>query len=65
MKITLGQIAYESYCANTDWKSLVSGENLPAWTNLSQSIKEAWEAAAEGVRYNCEKASLQRERLKT
>jgi hypothetical protein len=46
---TLGQINYEGYCARSDGVSLVSGEGLPAWDDLSPVIAEAWEAAAQAV----------------
>jgi hypothetical protein len=44
--MTLGQVAYEAYCRKSDWKSLISGQRLPLWKDLSDNIKEAWEAAA-------------------
>lgn len=46
---TLGQIAYEGYCERADGVSLVSGEQLPGWDDLSPVIAGAWEAAAEAV----------------
>ena len=46
---SLGQIAYEAYCASTNWKSLVSGASLPPWIDVKAEIKIAWEAAAEAV----------------
>lgn len=46
---TSGQIAYEAYCADTDWKSLVSGAQLPSWSVLNVRIQQAWEAAARAV----------------
>ena len=47
---TLGQIAYEGYAANSDWKSLASGADLPQWADTKPEIREAWEAAAEAVK---------------
>ena len=45
-----GQVAYEAYCETTDWKSLVSGQPLPAWDEAPDPLlEEAWEAAAEAV----------------
>ena len=41
-----GQIAYEAYCEYSGNKSLVSGDELPSWDNLSTNIQEAWDAAA-------------------
>jgi hypothetical protein len=46
---SLGQIAYEGYCERADGVSLVSGEQLPGWDDLSPVIAEAWEAAAQAV----------------
>lgn len=46
---TLGQIAYEGYGERADGVSLVSGEPLPGWDDLSPVIAEAWEAAAQAV----------------
>lgn len=43
---TLGQIAYEAYCNHTDWKSLVSGAQLPEWDKLDPKIQDAWNVAA-------------------
>lgn len=47
---TLGQIAYEGYAANSDWKSLASGADLPQWADTKPEIREAWEAAAAAVK---------------
>lgn len=46
---TWGQIAYEAYCAVTDWKSLVSGAALPQWDDVRSEIKEAWEKSGQVV----------------
>jgi hypothetical protein len=46
----LGQIAYEAYCAQTGWKSLISGAALPPFAELKTPIQEAWRAAAQAVR---------------
>ncbi|MBF0260414.1 MAG: hypothetical protein HQL97_01080 [Magnetococcales bacterium] len=40
---------YDGYCDYTDWKSLVTGDRLPAWEGLKPSIKNAWYAAAEAI----------------
>ena len=53
--MTPGQASYEGYCAKSGGVSLVSGDRLPAWDELSQDIKDAWEAAAAsaiGARHN-------------
>lgn len=46
----LGRIAYETYCAWSEGKSLVSGDDLPAWPDLPQSIRDAWIHAGDRVR---------------
>ncbi len=55
---SMGKIAYEAYCENTGWKSLVSGSQLsgsqlPPWCDLSLAIQSAWEAAANAVQRRC------------
>jgi hypothetical protein len=46
---TFGHLAYESYCAATGRKSLVSGAPLPEWAALAPAIRAAWEMAAGAV----------------
>lgn len=46
---TLGQIAYEAYCASTDWKSAVSGAPLPQYVEQRPAVIAAWEAAGTAV----------------
>lgn len=45
-----GRLAFEAYAASTDNRSLVSGEQLPAWHDLGSGVQEAWIAAAEAIR---------------
>lgn len=45
-----GRVAYAGYCQATDGKSLVSGEPLPEWDQLSEAIQRAWMAAADAAR---------------
>jgi hypothetical protein len=45
---TLGEIAYVAYCDSVGWRS-VRGEALPRWTDQSEKLKIAWEAAADAV----------------
>lgn len=40
-----GQIAYEAYGDNRDWKT-VSGAPMPRWDEQKPEISAAWEAAA-------------------
>lgn len=46
---SLGNLAYDAYCENSGGKSLVSGADLPPWSELSKPIQTAWEAAAAAV----------------
>jgi hypothetical protein len=36
------EAAYTAYCRSTGGKSLVTGDILPAYTDLPLAIKEAW-----------------------
>lgn len=45
----LGKIAYEGYCRSSNFKSLVSGADLPQWEALKPEIRAAWESAAKAV----------------
>lgn len=42
--ISLGQLGYEAYATHTGWKSLATGQALPAWPELKPEIQQAWEA---------------------
>lgn len=44
-----GQIAYEAYCEHTQWKSLISGAQLPEWERLDKRIQATWCVAANAV----------------
>lgn len=46
---TLGQIGYEAYCDFTNWKSLISGADLPPFAELKTPIQEAWEKSGQAV----------------
>lgn len=56
MTTDIGQIAYEAYCNKTNWKSLISGAPLPAYSQLKPEIQEAWTAAAEAVGYRAQQS---------
>ena len=43
------QTAYEAYCEFTGWKSIVTGQDLPEWEKLPQTIKDAWCASAHAI----------------
>lgn len=42
--MTLGQLAYEAYATHTGWKSLVTNQAIPPWSQLKPEIQQAWEA---------------------
>lgn len=44
-----GKIAYEAYSRDTKGRSLISGDPLPQWDELSTPIQHAWIAAAFAV----------------
>jgi hypothetical protein len=35
-------VAYEAYCAKAGSKSMVTGNFLPSWGELPESVKECW-----------------------
>jgi hypothetical protein len=41
--ISLGQLAYEAYVQHSGGKSLVTGDLLPSWEELSPDVKAAWQ----------------------
>lgn len=43
--VSIGSIAYNAYCEKTNWKSLISGADLPQCENLKPEIQQAWEAS--------------------
>jgi hypothetical protein len=45
---TLGEIGYRAYSAFTGNKTY-DGREMPAWENLTDKIRGAWEAAAQGI----------------
>jgi hypothetical protein len=45
---TAGEIAYEAYGVSTGHLNFQGGE-MPAWKDLPEAIRKAWEAAAEAV----------------
>lgn len=47
--VDFGKVAYEAYCKSSGGVSLVSGDKLPEFENLSDSIKTAWRASAQAV----------------
>jgi len=53
-----GKIAYEAYCKATGGKSLISGDELPAWEALKPEIQNAWTQAGLAVEYETTKPRL-------
>jgi hypothetical protein len=45
----MAQVAYDAYVVNAGGKSLVTAQALPAFDQLPEKIKEAWQAAADAV----------------
>ena len=54
---TLGQIAFEAYGDNREWKDW-RGQPMPQWNEVKEGIREAWEVAAEAVKVNVEQLYL-------
>jgi len=46
---TIAKTAYDAYCDHTRWKSLVTGADLPQWSEVKPEIRKAWEKAAIAV----------------
>jgi len=45
----LGRLAYEAYCNTTNWKSVISGADLPQFDQCPEAVKIGWIAAADAV----------------
>ena len=45
----LAKIAYDAYVKAAGGKSLATGDPLPAFENLPQEIRWAWDAASQAV----------------
>ena len=48
--VTFGETGYRAYAITSGGKSLVSGQQLPAWSEVSPEIRAAWESAALAIR---------------
>jgi hypothetical protein len=46
---SLGQIGYEAYRKFSSGKSLVSGLPVPAWAELPDEMREAWQHAGDAI----------------
>ena len=42
----LGRKAYEAYCLSTNWKSAISGADLPQFDNTPPAVQNGWIRAA-------------------
>lgn len=51
----LGETAYEAYYEASQGLSLITGEVLPLWEELTTNIKAAWIVAAKAVAINVER----------
>jgi hypothetical protein len=49
LTMKIARVGYESYCNYTDWKSVVTGDSLPEWSDLPSGVVNAWFAATEGM----------------
>lgn len=47
----LAERAYEAYAKSTEGKTF-DGRDMPTWDDLTQPVRNAWQAAAEQVRHN-------------
>lgn len=47
-----GRVAYNGYIKQSGGKSLVTGDQLPAFEKLSGAIQDAWAAAVIAVKLN-------------
>ena len=48
MSTSLGEAAFNAYRANVDGKTY-DDKPIPAWAELSEHIRQAWEAAAKAA----------------
>lgn len=53
---SLGQIAFEAYGDNREWKDWRGGP-MPQWADIKEEIAAAWEVAAQAVREELQGAS--------
>lgn len=44
-QMVAARCAYEGYASYTGWRSLVSGDTLPKWDDLTGVVQNAWHAA--------------------
>ena len=44
-----GREGFEAYSRHAGGKSLATGEPLPGWDDLPESIREAWRVAGEAI----------------
>lgn len=45
----LARIAYEAYCETTNWKSAVTGAQLPDFLDCPAAVQNGWIAAASAI----------------
>jgi hypothetical protein len=44
----MGQVAYEAYAELREWRSF-DGYRIPAWDQMREDLRDAWNAAADAV----------------
>ncbi len=42
----LARMSYEAYCGSTNWKSAITGADLPPFDNCPKEVKNGWIAVA-------------------
>jgi len=47
--MNIAQSGYEAYCNYTGWKSVITGDPLPQWSQLPGGVVNAWFAAAKAI----------------
>jgi hypothetical protein len=57
-----GKLAYDAYAAAAGGRSLVTGDDLPPWINLSDQLKTCWITAARTVVFQAEADARARDR---
>ncbi|MFA5234459.1 MAG: hypothetical protein WC390_08685 [Sulfurimonas sp.] len=45
----LARKAYEAYCGACEWKSAITGADLPLFDSCKQEVKDGWIAVAKAM----------------
>lgn len=46
----LAKVAYNAYCETTNWKSAITGAQLPEFEKCPEAVKKGWEASAKALK---------------